>query len=238
MRVLRRGIPLILLLAASTFGQAPTPRPGLSEALIEKALEEYRPRPPVIRLLGDPTYVGLDEELRRGVRLRRGVVLTPYMRVALYRARLQRRPNPETLARLTAPELWVVVFPYSPDRARAVMDKPSPWRLDADKKLDGFGLHGGKVFVPTKLEMVVRKPKRRKLEPLWLETRDFEFAHWFADEWIPRRSIAAAFPLDDIAVTERTARIEVEGWLETEGREQFDSWTFPLEWINRETWPQ
>lgn len=225
---------LAFLVVLPLLGQSPA-NLGLTQAQIDQALAERRPQPLVLHEISDPRYSNFDREHRDGVRLRRGVILTPYLRVALYGARPGSRPDPEVIKRLASPELWVVVFPYSPERARAVMGQTSPWRLDPEKRLDGFGITGGVVFVPEKLAVEVRKP-RRKVEPLWVETRDFELGYWFQEEWVRGRSLAAAYAMDDPAIVERTGRIWVEGVDEKEGREQFQAWGFPLDRISEADW--
>lgn len=208
----------------------------LSDVLIEQALADRDALPIELHEVSDPRDRGFRRKQREGVRLRRGVLLTPYTRLAIYGSRILGTPDPEVVKRLAAPELWVVVFPYSRDRARAVLGEETGWRLDPEKKLDGFGVTGGRVFVPEELEVWVRKPTRRTLAPIWQEARGFDYGSWFLDEWIKGRSLAAAFALSDPAIAERTAEIEVTGLTEENARHTFDTWSFPLSRIPEEEW--
>ena len=208
----------------------------LSAAQIDAALGELRARTIALSDVSDPRYAGLQRELSEGVRLRRAVVLTPYARLAMYGSRIVGRPDPEVVARLAAPELWIVVFPYSRDRARALLGQETSWRLDPEGGLDGRGVTGGRVFVPKALELTTRKPARRRLEPLWVEARGFDFRHWFQEEWMAGRSFAVAFSMSDPAIVDRTGEIEVEGVLEEDGRDTHEVWSFRLGRIPARDW--
>ena len=231
------GALLFLAVSLSTpqaFGQA-TPN-SLSAQKIEEALRDLRARPIAIQEVGDPQYAGFRSRLQEGVRLRRGVLLSPYTRLAIYGSRILGTPDPEVVARLAAPELWIVVFPYSRDRARAVLGEETSWRLDPEESLRGHGVTGGRVFVPRDVRVSTREPTRRDVQAVWHETRGFDFGHWFSDEWVKGRSLVAAFPMNDPAIAGRTAQITVEGVTEEDGRDTFDTWSSSLSLIPDRDW--
>ena len=244
----RRLVPLaygglIVCAAVLGAGQASETFDGtkpLAPARIQQALADCCPVRLQLRDVSDPfipTFVagGDPHELREGRRLRRGLVLTPYLRVQEASRRMRR--SPEVLEELAAPELWVVAFPYSRDRARALLDDPAEWDGDPLQRLEPHRIpNGEEVFWPREIVLRAQDDPTQIVQPLWSEQERFALSSGLYEEWIPKHSVAVAFPMTP-EILERRMVIEVRGVEGVAGgtsRETYE--TFRLESFSARDW--
>ena len=183
-----------------------------------------------------PTFGAFDDEIKDGIGLRRGVLLTPYQRLALYGQNVgPKRRDEQRMNELAAPELWVVVFPYSRDRAAALLGDETSWKTNPRAGLGSSSGRGGEVLWPQRVTVDVTTDPRRTLEPLWTRTGDFPFAAGLRD-WVPGKSVVVAFALSDSAIVNRTGRVSVEYKVEGGGRTGSDSSTLWLRSVSDKEW--
>ncbi len=163
-----RGMVLlwILLVSAATSGLRQDALPieePLARERIEAATKDHGAAPLTLNEARDPRlpFGSTRSDLIKGATLRRGVVLTPYVRFLELSPHAMRRLDAIEVVRLAAPELWIVVFPYSRDRARALVGETSAWRGDLSASLGSTQALGNPISWPTGLRVDATGEERR-----------------------------------------------------------------------------